>query len=515
MKKVFQILFCFWLTSSPICLTTTTVIATTVTVNAQVKPFPNAYGCGANTTNDGWRGGTVVKVTSLADDYNNVQSGTLRWALTRTYPRIIVFDVSGAITLSGRIVLNNSHSNFYLAGQTSPNGIMIRGYSIYSSGLSDVVIRHVKFYGDATLQIAPNDPSSARRPSWQFVSPSNVIVDHCDFVYNANEAMNFWSSESIVAGGATMQNCLIGEGDTAVLMGGDECNTTLFGEYSAIRNLFVHVSHRHPNFTANVKGESINNVVYNSRSRLSRVSCTAQANFYGNYYKAGSATYFSQPNRINLVRDGDGADVYVDETYWSFMSGVVESASDSHTDIFNAATANIAKDPQPPISNWSLSAPVTLTGVRPTYLSNADAYTQVLADIGANKYLNADGSVTTIIDTKQQEYINDVINGTNTQGSGSDYGNDLGNYNHPSIALTTRPADYDSDGDGMPDAWEVATFGDLTRDGTGDYDGDGYTDLEAFLNLVDGPQTPSPPTLENFIKSYFKLNGKSVRFKNN
>ena len=48
-----------------------------------------------------------------------------------------------------------------------------------------------------------------------------------------------------------------------------------------------------------------------------------------------------------------------------------------------------------------------------------------------------------------------------------------------------RPAGYDSDHDGMPDAWEMTTFGSLARDGTGDLDQDGYTDLEEYLNLVD------------------------------
>ena len=43
----------------------------------------------------------------------------------------------------------------------------------------------------------------------------------------------------------------------------------------------------------------------------------------------------------------------------------------------------------------------------------------------------------------------------------------------------------DTDKDGMPDAWEIAKFGDLNRDGKGDADGDGYTDLEEFLNQVD------------------------------
>ena len=38
----------------------------------------------------------------------------------------------------------------------------------------------------------------------------------------------------------------------------------------------------------------------------------------------------------------------------------------------------------------------------------------------------------------------------------------------------------DSDCDGMADAWEMANFGDLSRDGTGDFDGDGISDLLEF-----------------------------------
>ncbi|MBN1673319.1 MAG: SBBP repeat-containing protein [Kiritimatiellae bacterium] len=40
----------------------------------------------------------------------------------------------------------------------------------------------------------------------------------------------------------------------------------------------------------------------------------------------------------------------------------------------------------------------------------------------------------------------------------------------------------DTDFDGMNDAWETAWFGDLSRDGTGDLDGDGLTDLAEFQN---------------------------------
>ncbi|MDF0708341.1 hypothetical protein [Flagellimonas okinawensis] len=452
----------------------------------ELKAFPTAYGAGAYA--EGFRGGQVIHVTSLEDNYNNVQEGTWRWAITRDYPRIIVFDVSGEIKLSGRIVLNSRNSNVYIAGQTSPNGIMISGYSHYWSGANEVVLRHMKFYGDPSRRIAPNDPSSARRQLLQFVSPSNVIVDHCDFVFNDNEAINFYSSERTVAGGATLQNCIIGEGDTGVLMAGDECNTTLFGEYSAIRNLFVHISHRVPNFSANVKGESINNIIYNSRARLSRVSCTAQANFYGNYYKAGPATYFSLANRINLVRDDDGASVYIDNTYWSFMTGKVESSSDTATDIFNAAESgtNVAKTSQPPVSSWSLSSPVEISGLRPEIMQNNVAFDYVLTNSGARQYLNANGAAPVLYDSKQQQYFDDVIYGGNTNGSGSDYGFDMGVYDPPVINQVSRSSSYDTDLDGMPDEWEIANgFNPDVDDSAGDMDGDGYTNIEEFLNLVD------------------------------
>ena len=38
----------------------------------------------------------------------------------------------------------------------------------------------------------------------------------------------------------------------------------------------------------------------------------------------------------------------------------------------------------------------------------------------------------------------------------------------------------DSDSDGMPDWWELQYFGNLARDGTGDWDGDGLIDLAEF-----------------------------------
>ncbi len=60
--------------------------------------------------------------------------------------------------------------------------------------------------------------------------------------------------------------------------------------------------------------------------------------------------------------------------------------------------------------------------------------------------------------------------------------------------LTILPID-DSDGDGLTDSWELEHFGTLERDGSGDADGDGWSDLEEFLNGTDPNQKNHGPSI--------------------
>lgn len=61
------------------------------------------------------------------------------------------------------------------------------------------------------------------------------------------------------------------------------------------------------------------------------------------------------------------------------------------------------------------------------------------------------------------------------------------------VVSTSRPEGLSSDGDCLPDEWEMERFGDLSHDGSGDADRDGMNDLEEFRVGTD-PLAPNGDT---------------------
>jgi hypothetical protein len=121
---------------------------------------------------------------------------------------------------------------------------------------------------------------------------------------------------------------------------------------------------------------------------------------------------------------------------------------------------------------------VTLDNKRVNLVNNAsgDGPVRAFVQASANSSINAgasdkDSSGFTTINRRNQAQTHQVevaITGNTTVVFGFDQGTDL-----------TQPTD--SDNDGMDDSWEIDNFGNLDRDGSGDFDSDGLTDLKEFI----------------------------------
>jgi len=156
-----------------------------------VPAFPGAEGFGSMTP--GGRGGRVIFVTSL----NDSGTGSLRAACEADGPRIVIFRVSGLITLASPITVKSPYLT--IAGQTAPgDGICLRNFT-FNIATHDVVVRY--------LRSRLGDLSSQEADSITLVSGAHdVILDHCSATWSIDESLSLAGNVSNV----TVQWCLIG-----------------------------------------------------------------------------------------------------------------------------------------------------------------------------------------------------------------------------------------------------------------------------------------------------------------
>ena len=458
------------------------------TVSAQLPAFPGAQGFGAAAT--GGRGGEVFHVVNTLntnagtyegpDGYNR---GTLRWALlseASSLPRTIVFDVSGTVALTSQITFENS--NMTVAGQTAPGqGLSTSGRPwLFESG-NNLVIRHVR------NRLGRN----GGQDSMGVEGGTNIIFDHVTSTWSNDEALSVAKDGTLV----TVQHSFIYEGLNHSGHGyGSLIRPDIDSKVSYHHNLYANNESRNPRpgtyNSRTLDFDFRNNVVYNWGDRAGYSGGSSEGNpehvnmnFVGNYVIAGPSTINNFNSAFLTDNNADlrayQADNLIDSDRDSVRDGV-----DTGWGMFEVEAGTLTQ----------VASPHPLAAIPVTTSTAADAYDDVL-DHAGSFWWNRDSADARIADQVRTQ-----------TGTIIDHESEVGGV--PALPALTRAADWDVDHDGMPGQWEVAhgLNPNSSPDRNGDFDNDGYTNLEEYINEVGAWPAPRAIGFSGGVGRY-ALNG--------
>lgn len=469
--------------------------------------FPGAEGYGKNTV--GGRGGKVYHVTSLDDDANNPAEGTLRWVLKQKGAKTVVFDVAGTIHLKADLKTNND--NLTIAGQTSPGGICLADYAFVINS-NEVIIRFLRF--------RPGDDSGKEPDGLGGMDKKNIIIDHCSVSWSVDECLSVYGMEN-----STVQWCIAAQALRVSVHGkGTHCYGGNWGGNKASyhHNLIAHCESRVPRLgprastQLNEYVDIRNNVFYNWAGEGCYGAENQNINIVDNYYKPGPATNSGKETdriryriakigvrTLDYVTEDDGSynDWYPSLHKWGtfYVTGnVVEGYDDVTADNWTKGIYAQQENGSKVDNLWTeetmkairKESPV-VDPVMTTEHSAQEAYQAVLNYAGACNYRDAidelvlsdvkEGKATCTASGNKPGYINepeDVLQALS----------ELGDNPYPELAKDTSRDVTDTDGDGMPDAFETAYGLDANNPDDGNantLDPAGkYTNLEMYLHSL-------------------------------
>lgn len=511
------------------------LLAFGLSASESAPAFPGAEGHGRYVT--GGRGGEVRHVTNL----NDSGPGSLRQALSGTTPKIIVFDVSGYIDLRSQL---NVTSNTTIAGQTAPDGgITLRYYTLYFGNCDNVIVRFIRSRRSQVKDV--NDGADA---TWGR-KRKNIIIDHCSFSWSIDEVASFYDNRNFTLQWSTIAEGLANPGHTK---GAHSYGGIWGGKNASFHHNFVaHIQNRAPRFNgARYAWDGYDKTVYSSTVDAERVdfrNCLVYnwgngngcyggpgggyVNMVNNYYKAGPGTKNkTRVTQVSVASDGnaEGSSLkgyasryYINGNYvtaasnpedydWSgviydggllTLNGERYIADAAHLYGENVSYVNINDT-----DCVSLKLDEQIDPGEVTTHSATDVYDKILDYCGASLYRD-DADIRYMEETRTgtTTYKGNVAyvdaNGksyptSNTSGildfiNAPDGEQNPKTASFPELPSNTRQDDYDSDGDGIPDVWEVAQ-GLNPNDGT-----DGklytldprgwYTNVEVYINSLVEP----------------------------
>jgi hypothetical protein len=401
---------------------------------AQAQPiaFPGAEGFGATAT--GGHGKPVVLVTNLEDD----GPGSFREAAQRSNA-MILFAVSGVIHLKSNM---NLGSNLTIAGQSAPGtGITVADAKVSMTNSSNIIIRYMRFRGGIV--------ESPKVSSLNLANASHVMLDHLSIEWGR------W--DNIQTNGnnySTIQNSIIGEG----------INPQKFGclcesDYLTLsHNLWINNKSRNPKGKGHI--QYVNNVVYNwgVTGYVGGHSATDHyADLVGNYFIKGPDSSVSFIGEFTKTDHTYQTGNFVDMTLNDKLDGRPVTQDD-----FEHANADVVETPF----------------AKPQIAVHIDPAKKVVHEIAENA---GDSLCRDAVDAR---LVGDLLS-FGTKGKLIKDQSEVGGL-PPS---SEEKAALDSDGDGIPDAWEARHH--LNPHNPSDAEQidpkTGYSHLELYLNDLASP----------------------------
>ncbi len=457
---------------------------------AKIPSFPGAEGGGMFSF--GGRGGKVITVTNL----NDRGPGSFREACETGGARIVVFNVAGIIRLKTPIIVRAPYIT--IAGQTAPgDGVCIAGESFWVN-THDVVVRHMRFRRGET-NVGRRDDAFGGNPV------GNIMIDHCSCTWGLDENISFYrhmfspgadyKDLKLPTVNVTIQNTISAKAlDTynhafGSTLGGENC--------SFMRNLWASNAGRNPSIGWNGIFNFVNNVTYNWVHRsVDGGDYTALYNMINNYFKPGPLTPKNTPVGHRILKPESGRSKL---GYYVFgrvhASGNIMEGYDAITKDNWAGGIQVQEqantDGYTENMKWNEPFPMPHLTIMPA----KDAYKYVLKNVGATIPSRdiVDERIIEEVETGKPYYVEGLDPNSFYQFEHRRLPND--SYKQGIITDISQVGGYpeykgtpyvDTDGDGMPDAWEKANGLNPNdpSDAVKDCTGDGYTNIEKYINGI-------------------------------
>ncbi|MDN3594830.1 DUF3826 domain-containing protein [Zunongwangia endophytica] len=449
-----------------------------------IPAFPGAWGAGMFTS--GGRGGKVIAVTNL----NDKGSGSLREALETKGARIIIFRVAGTIEIDGDLNLDNP--DVTIAGQSAPgDGICIAG--TLNINTHNVILRHLRVRRGIASG-GQGDDNIGGNPS------HHIIIDHCSTSWGMDENISLYrhmrpSMDETTqikdpSKHITVQWTISSE---ALNAKGHAFGGTWGGNPSTFHhNLFASNTARNPSIGMSGEFDFRYNVVFNWGHRsIDGGDETSMINLINNYFKPGPATednirsIFARIEERHMYSPGSAwaeGDWYKESPDRPGKWYVAGNIMHNNTEVTNNNWAGM-RGQSPEMANVDelktlarVNTPFVGWPVAPHQAAD-DAFDAVLEKVGATlpRRDAVDARVIETVRTGQTTTKTGIVNNVSEVGG------------YPKLTYNKKDIPVDSDGDGMPDQWEIKYGLDPNNSGDAsqDLDGDGYTNIEEYLNGTD------------------------------